>query len=254
LDRVAFVDAVADRVAALQRAVLKNARLTTGYGARLQLARRTQMQSARIDSPDFRVSGRCREGRRRDSMAPGGGAMLGRVIFVATLGVVAALVGSVLLLDRLPGPAPASAARAPDGVTADAPSPEPPTPQSSGYREASLQADGRGQYAAGVLVNGVPVRMLVDTGASDVFVSASTAARLGLAPSGGRKRTIQTANGQSTASPTVLRSLSLDGLYMNDVEALILGPEAGEINLLGESFLKRLVSVEQRDGTLILRQ
>ncbi len=180
--------------------------------------------------------------------------MLGRVIFVATLGVVAALVGSVLLLDRLPGPAPASAARAPDGVTADAPSPEPPTPQSSGYREASLQADGRGQYAAGVLVNGVPVRMLVDTGASDVFVSASTAARLGLAPSGGRKRVIQTANGQSTASPTVLRSLSLDGLYMNDVEALILGPEAGEINLLGESFLKRLVSVEQRDGTLILRQ
>ena len=41
---------------------------------------------------------------------------------------------------------------------------------------------------------------------------------------------------------------------MNDVEALILSPEAGEINLLGESFLKRLVSVEQRNGTLILRQ
>ena len=132
--------------------------------------------------------------------------MFGRVIFVATLGVVAALVGSFFLLDRLPGPAPASAARAPDGVTADAPSPEPPKPQSSGYREASLQADGRGQYAAGVLVNGVPVRMLVDTGASDVFVSASTAARLGLVPSGGRKRMIQTANGQSTASPTILRS------------------------------------------------
>jgi predicted aspartyl protease len=41
---------------------------------------------------------------------------------------------------------------------------------------------------------------------------------------------------------------------MNDVEALILAPEAGEINLLGESFLKRLVSVEQRQGMLILRQ
>jgi clan AA aspartic protease (TIGR02281 family) len=65
---------------------------------------------------------------------------------------------------------------------------------------------------------------------------------------------IQTANGQSTATPAVLRSLSLGGLYMNDVEALILAPEAGEINLLGESFLKRLVSVEQRQGMLILRQ
>jgi aspartyl protease family protein len=117
-----------------------------------------------------------------------------------------------------------------------------------------LQADGRGQYAGEALINGLPVRMLVDTGASDVFVSASTAARLGLVPSGGRRRTIQTANGQSTASPTILSNLSLGGLSMNDVEALILAPEAGEINLLGESFLKRLVSVEQRQGMLILRQ
>jgi aspartyl protease family protein len=180
--------------------------------------------------------------------------MFGRVIFVATLGVVAALLGSFLLLDRLPSPAPVAAAPAPAAVAADPPSLAPPESQSFGYREASLQADGRGQYAAGVLVNGVPVRMLVDTGASDVFVSASTAARLGLVASGGRKRAIQTANGQSTASPTILRSLSLGGLYMNDVEALILAPEAGEINLLGESFLKRLVSVEQRQGMLILRQ
>ena len=96
--------------------------------------------------------------------------------------------------------------------------------------------------------------MLIDTGASDVFVSASTAHRLGLAPSGGRKCAIQTANGHVDRFPTVLRSLSLDGLYMNDVEALILAPEAGEVNLLGESFLKRLVSVEQRNGTLVLRQ
>ena len=65
---------------------------------------------------------------------------------------------------------------------------------------------------------------------------------------------MQTANGLSTADPTILRSLSLDGLYMNDVEALILAPEAGEVNLLGESFLKRLMSVEQREGMLILRQ
>jgi aspartyl protease family protein len=180
--------------------------------------------------------------------------MFGRAIFASTLAVVAALLGSSLFLDRLPSPAPVAAAPAPATVAASGPAQEPTGPQAFGYREASLQADGRGQYAAGVLVNGMPVQMLVDTGASDVFVSAATAARLGLVPSGGRKRVIQTANGQSTASPTILGSLSLDGLYMNGVEALILTPEAGEINLLGESFLKRLVSVEQRDGMLILRQ
>ena len=180
--------------------------------------------------------------------------MFGRVIFVVILGVAAALLGSFSLLDRLSAPAPASAARAPASVAADEPSLEPPKRQASGYREALLEADQRGQYVADAFINGLGVRMLVDTGASDVFVSASTAARLGLVPSVGPRRKIQTANGESTATPTVLRHLRFGGLYMDDVEALILAPEAGEINLLGESFLKRLVSVEQRDGMLILRQ
>ena len=58
----------------------------------------------------------------------------------------------------------------------------------------------------------------------------------------------------TVASPVTLDSLSLGGLYMNKVEALILAPEAGDVNLIGASFLRRLVSVEQRDGVLILRQ
>jgi aspartyl protease family protein len=180
--------------------------------------------------------------------------MFGRVIFFATVCVALALVGSLLLLNRLPEPAPASAAGATGDLAAEAPSPTQPRRQSSGHREALLEADQHGQYAAEVSINGVPVRMLVDTGATQVCVSASTARRLGLSPSGGRTLLIQTANGQSTASPTTLRSLSFDGLYMNDVEAIILAPEAGEVNLLGESFLKRLVSVEQHNGALILRQ
>ena len=181
--------------------------------------------------------------------------MFGRVIVLATVVVALALLGSSFLLNRLPVPAPASAAGPTSAAAAEAPSPEPPPRrESSGYREALLEADQRGQYAAEVSVNGIPVRMLIDTGATEVCVSASTANRLGLSPSGGRKRVMQTANGQSTASPTILRSISLDGLYLNDVEALILAPEAGDVNLLGESFLKRLVSVEQRNGSLILRQ
>ena len=178
--------------------------------------------------------------------------MFGRVIVLAAVVVALALLGSSFLLNRLPEPASASAA----GATGadEAPSPVPPQRLSSGYREALLEADQRGQYAAEVSVNGSPVRMLIDTGATQVCVSALTAKRLGLSPSGGRKLMIQTANGQSVASPTILRSLRFDGLYMNDVEALILAPEAGEVNLLGESFLKRLVSVEQRNGALVLRQ
>jgi aspartyl protease family protein len=188
------------------------------------------------------------------NVAPAGFTLFGRVIVSAAVVVALALVGSSFLLNRLPEPAPASAVGAASAVAAEAPSPKPPQRESSGYREALLEADQRGQYAAGVLVNGAPVQMLIDSGASDVCISASTARRLGLSPSGGRKRVMQTANGQSTALPTVLRNISLGGLYVSDVEALILTPDAGEVNLLGESFLKRLVSVEQRNGTLVLRQ
>lgn len=180
--------------------------------------------------------------------------MLGRVIFVAVLGVVAALLGSFSALDRLSARAPVAVAPVPAAVVGEPPAPAPAVAEAGGYREAALQSDGRGQYAAGVLINGAPVQMLVDTGASEVVISASTAARLGLVPSRGSKRVMQTANGRSTASLTILRSVSLDGLYMNDVEALILAPEAGDVNLLGASFLKRLISVEQRNGTLVLRQ
>ena len=49
--------------------------------------------------------------------------MFGRVIFVATLGVAAALLGSFSLLERLPAPAPVAAAPAPAAVAADAPPP-----------------------------------------------------------------------------------------------------------------------------------
>lgn len=201
-----------------------------------------------------RLRGRLRGLAARESATPFPEAHLfGRVIFVVVLTVAAALLGAFSLLGRLPEPAPVAAAPAPAAVVADPPTPA-REPQSSGYREAFLKADERGQYAAGVLVNGLPVRMLIDTGATDVFVSASTASRLGLVPSGGPRRAIRTANGDSTATSTVLARVSLGGLFMSDVPALVLTPEAGEVNVLGESFLQRLVSVEQRGDMLILRQ
>src|SRR5271166_2968889 len=151
--------------------------------------------------------------------------------------------------DATPDPVPLSAAPA----AAAAPPPETPSPGAA-YRRAVLQADVLGQYMADALVNGAPVKMMVDTGASIVVLSAMTAARLGLAGDSHAKLRVQTANGVTSATPVLLRNVSLDGLYMNDVQAVILQPDAGDMNLLGSSFLKRLASVEQRDGTLILRQ
>jgi aspartyl protease family protein len=108
--------------------------------------------------------------------------MIGRAVFFATLALALALMGPSYLPARPPAPSPAAVGPAPAdaGAGDDATSFGPPERETSGYREALLAADARGQYAAEALVNGLPVRMLVDTGATDVVVSASTAARLGL--------------------------------------------------------------------------
>ena len=63
-----------------------------------------------------------------------------------------------------------------------------------------------------------------------------------------------TANGTAYATPVRLKNVDLGSIYLNDVDAIVADPSAGEVNLLGASFLKRLNSVEQRDGLLILRQ
>ena len=57
--------------------------------------------------------------------------MFGRVVFVATLGVAAALLGSFSLLERLPAPAPVAAAPAPAAVTSVSDNAAPPTARRS---------------------------------------------------------------------------------------------------------------------------
>ena len=148
--------------------------------------------------------------------------------------------------------AAASFASAPVAATAEPPA---VAPISDSFRETSIAADGGGQFSTDVLIDGERVHMLIDTGATMVSISAGVAARLGVRPDPSKpKWRIHTANGDSIASPAVLRNINFGALYMNDVEALVLDPSAGEVNLLGASFLKRLASVEQRDGVLMLRQ
>ena len=123
------------------------------------------------------------------------------------------------------------------------------------YRAASIAADAGGQYRTRALIEGQDVDVMIDTGATVVALTSETAARLRVAIDPSRPRwKMNTANGVAFASPVTLRSVSLGAIYMDDVQAVVMPPGASSINLLGASFLKRLVKVEQRDGMLVLRQ
>ena len=117
--------------------------------------------------------------------------------------------------------------------------------------EVRLESNVQGHFVADGKINGQTVTFLLDTGATDVAIPAELAERLGLQR--GVPVMLQTANGQTTGYRTVLNSLGLGDILLQDVRALIAPGFGGEQVLLGMSALKQL-EFTQRAGTLVLRQ
>lgn len=109
-----------------------------------------------------------------------------------------------------------------------------------------------GHYLVDAVVNGTPVRFLVDTGASDVVLTMEDAERLGLDPRTLRfTQRFATANGEVRGAPVVLRELRIGQFSLFDLPASVNeGPLS--ISLLGMSFLGRLSGYQVENGRLIL--
>jgi aspartyl protease family protein len=111
-----------------------------------------------------------------------------------------------------------------------------------------------GHFIAKTEVNGVALRMIVDTGASTVVLRPDDARKLGIdidhltysVP-------VQTANGISRAARIRLDKVAVGPVGYSGVEALIAQPGALHQSLLGMSFLSRLRSYEFSGDVLTLR-
>ena len=104
-------------------------------------------------------------------------------------------------------------------------------------------------------INGQELRLMVDTGASVIALTASDAARLGIRPPQ-RDFTVEvrTANGSVRAAPARLDMVEVGDLTVRDVAAVVMPDGALSDNLLGLSFLSRLRRFEYSDGRLVLEQ
>lgn len=102
----------------------------------------------------------------------------------------------------------------------------------------SLMADGRGQFYTGGLINGVPMRFVVDTGATYVSMSAADATRARINFRQGRPALSNTANGQMRSWLVTLDSVSIGGVTLRNVGASV--SESDHPVLLGMSFLQRM--------------
>lgn len=127
-------------------------------------------------------------------------------------------------------------------------------------RQAVFEDEGRieiplspdGHYHMTLRVNGEPIRFVVDTGASDIVLSAADAARVGipseeLAFSGSAR----TANGIVRTARVWLDDVRLGPIADQGVPALVNGGEMSG-SLLGMAYLNRFDEVRFGGGEMVL--
>ena len=115
-----------------------------------------------------------------------------------------------------------------------------------------LTRDSNGHFYTDVQINGSPVRVLVDTGASGIALSRSDAQRAGIAVSAGMFEVIgKGADGDVHGEEIRLDRVTLGSKTVEGMPAVVL--DAGEQSLLGQSFLREFDTVEIRGDTMVLR-
>ena len=118
----------------------------------------------------------------------------------------------------------------------------------------TIAPDPRGMYHTPGAINGQPVQFLVDTGATTVAMNAIEARRLGVDYLlRGQPVAVATASGRSQAWFVELNEVSVGGIKIHNIGAVVLEGGFPQQILLGMSFLSQLQM--QRNGMLLeLRQ
>jgi aspartyl protease family protein len=135
----------------------------------------------------------------------------------------------------------------------------PPAPRAASAQPAGTSrrdvlvfpADASGHVIVDAEIDGAPVRLLLDTGASLLTLSLADARAAGI--SRGDlvfDRAVATANGIARMALVRLREVRVGQLALADVPAAVL--ENLRISLFGMSLLRRLPGYQLRDGKLII--
>lgn len=109
-----------------------------------------------------------------------------------------------------------------------------------------------GHYWVDGTVDGAPTRFLIDSGATFTALSGAAATASGLQMDTRRiPVTIETANGQVQAARSMVSSMQVGPITMNDLPVVV-SPAFGKTNVLGMNFLSRLKSWRVEEGEMVL--
>ncbi|KAB2940853.1 MAG: TIGR02281 family clan AA aspartic protease [Hyphomicrobium sp.] len=134
-------------------------------------------------------------------------------------------------------------------------------PAQPGGKTASLgsiveiEAEKNGHFNTEADINGRPIEVMIDTGATMVALSYEDAERAGLMLNDKDfTRAVSTANGVARVAPVTLDRVSIGSITVRDVPAAVAERGRLKTSLLGMSFLSRLSRFDMRSGRLVLQQ
>ena len=157
-----------------------------------------------------------------------------------------AAVGMMCLLAVFVAPHPSAAP-----VTLASASAKPQRQRAGATEALLLQRDSSGQFHLEASVNGAPVEFLVDTGADVVALTEQEALNLGLNVSEGDFQPVmKTASGVGYGAQIKLDELEVAGERLREVDAVVVKGLA--VNLLGQSALRKLGSVQLKGDSMII--
>ena len=111
-----------------------------------------------------------------------------------------------------------------------------------------------GMYSTTGLINGHPVRFLVDTGATWIAMNVHQARRLGINFRYiGKRGSVSTANGVVPVYQIVLDKVKVGEIELTNVAAGVLEGDSPREVLLGNSFLNR-VEMQRQGQVMLLKQ
>jgi len=116
---------------------------------------------------------------------------------------------------------------------------------------AVLKADTRGHFVTAGQINGLPIRFIVDTGATAISIPVGEARRMALDFAKGQRVIMNTANGRATAYRVKLDTVRVGDLTVNNVDAVVMEGASLPAALLGMTFLNRM-NIKQEGNTMTL--
>ena len=121
-------------------------------------------------------------------------------------------------------------------------------------QEVMLMRAWDGHFRAVAEVNGAPVGLLIDTGASILLLRHDDARRIGFDETElNFNMPVTTANGRSFVAPVTFKSVVIGGIVVEDGKGAVAQPDELHTSLLGMSYIEKLHEAVFRADRLILR-